>query len=74
MKKSINVIVSGVLLTAIFWLSFYGGHLLKIGDVNQDAAWYVLPYIITCIVIIALFVIWLVASIDDLVSDEEKKE
>ena len=74
MKNLINVIISSASTILVLWLSFYVGHLLKIGDINQEFHWYVLPYIITCIVIIALFVIWLVASIDDSVSDKERKK
>jgi hypothetical protein len=64
MKKSINIIISLMLTILVLWLSFYGGHLLKIGDLNQDVSWYVFPYVITCLIAFVLCMIYVIECID----------
>jgi hypothetical protein len=69
MKKSINIIISLLLTFLVLWLSFYGGHLLKIGDPNQDAPWYVVPYVVTCLVAFVLCIIYVIECIDKIISN-----
>jgi H+/Cl- antiporter ClcA len=62
-KGNIGGIICTFLAIVVFWLSFYGGHLLEIGNPNQDS-WYVLPYIITCAALLVFLGILAVVLFD----------
>ena len=54
MKKLVNVIISLLFTVVVFWLSFYGGALLKI-EIGGESYWYETPYVFTCFVVCVFF-------------------